>query len=235
VSGRRPPKPTLLIVDHPVTRLGVRIALQHTVSICAEADDAEGAISAAVREQPDSCLVGFGIPGGGLHAIRGMRRVAPKAAVIVLATTPDVDDLLSCIRAGAVGYLPSDVSPASLRRVLEAVISGEAAVSRSMVLALVRELHEATLSGDQLTARERQVLRMRRRGRSTAAIGDLLGISPVTVRRHISRARRKAGVEGRGELAGVDPAQPGDFRRGRTADGEGVMTGVAESTGSPSA
>ncbi len=220
MSGRRPPKPRLLVADHPVTRLGVRITLKQTVSVCAEADDAENAIRAARREQPDICLVGFGVRGGGLLATRGICEVAPKANVIVLAPTPDVEDLLSCVRAGAVGYLPSDVSPASLRRVVEAVISGEAAVSRSMVLALVRELQQGTVGGENLTPREKQVLGMLRRGRSTVAIADRLGISPVTVRRHISTARQKARVEGRGELAVGGAPSVATFGEGGTAAGD---------------
>lgn len=199
MSARRRSKPRLLIADHPVTRLGVRIALERTVRVCAEADDAESAISGATREQPHICLVGSGIPGGGLHAIRGICHAAPKSAVIVLTPTLDADDLLSCVRAGAIGYLPSDTSPTSLRTVVEAVMSGQAAVSRSMVLPLMRELQTAVLGGNQLTTREREVLRMRRRGRSTIAIADQLGISPVTVRRHISSARKKAGLEGQSE------------------------------------
>jgi DNA-binding NarL/FixJ family response regulator len=212
VSGSRRRKPTLLIADHPATRLGIRIALERTASVCAEADDAEDAISAAEREQPDISLVGIGIPGGGVHAVRRMCTVAPNAAVVVLATTPDVDEFVSCVRAGAIGYLPSDISPGSLRKVVAAVTSGEAAISRSMVLALVRELQGATPGGSQLTARERQVLRMRRRGRSTVAIADLLGISPVTVRRHISTGRKKAGEQERG--------QPPEGGRDRTTAGD---------------
>jgi DNA-binding NarL/FixJ family response regulator len=193
VSGSRRRKPRLLIADHPVTRLGIRIALGRMASVCAEADDAEDAISAAKREQPDISLIGIAIPGGGLDAIRRICVAVPKTAVVVLATTPDVDEFLSCVRAGAIGYVASDVSPGALLKVVEAVTSGEAAISRSMVLALVRELQSAALGGNQLTSRERQVLRMRRRGQSTVAIADLLGISPVTVRRHISTARKKEG------------------------------------------
>lgn len=169
--------------------------------MCAEADDAEAAIRAARREQPDVCLVGLGVPGGGILATRGVCGVAPRAAVVVLSTAPDVDDLLSCVQAGAVGYLLSDISASSLRMAVEAVIAGEAAVSRSMVLALIRELQGATIGGDNLTARERQVLGMLWRGRSTVAIADRLGISPVTVRRHISAVVQKVGAHDRAELA----------------------------------
>jgi DNA-binding CsgD family transcriptional regulator len=69
-----------------------------------------------------------------------------------------------------------------------------------MVLALVRELQRAASGGDGLTPREMQVLDLLRRGGSTAAIADRLGISPVTVRRHISTSMRKIGAEDRAAL-----------------------------------
>lgn len=181
--------------------------------MCAEADDAEGAIRAAQREQPDVCLVGLGVPGGGILATRGVCGVVPRAAVVILATAPDVDDLLSCVQAGAVGCLSNNIGAAALRRVVEAVTAGEAAVSRSMVLALVREVQGATLGGNNLTARERQVLGMLRRGRSTVTIADRLGISPVTVRRHISAVMQKVGAHDRAELARGGREQPEALKR----------------------
>jgi DNA-binding NarL/FixJ family response regulator len=210
VSSRGTSKPELLIADHPPTRLGVRIALEGTVHVCAEAEDAEHAISAAQREQPDVCLVGLEIPGGGIAATRGICGVATESAVIVLATSPDVDDLLSCVQAGAVGYLSSNIGVAPLRRAVAAVAAGEAAVSRAMVLALVRELQSTASGRDGLTGREAQVLGLLRREYSTAAIADRLGISPVTVRRHISDLMHKTGAENRTALAHRDrnPSPP---------------------------
>jgi DNA-binding NarL/FixJ family response regulator len=69
-----------------------------------------------------------------------------------------------------------------------------------MVLALVRELQRAASGGDGLTPRETQVIDLLRQGRSTAAIADRLGVSPVTVRRHISASVHKLGAEDRAAL-----------------------------------
>jgi DNA-binding NarL/FixJ family response regulator len=205
VSPPETSKPELLIADHAPTRLGVRIALGAMVHVCAEADDAEHAISAAQREQPDVCLVGLEIPGGGIAATRGICGVAPDSAVIVLATSREADDLLACVQAGAVGYLPSDIGAPALRRAIAAARGGEAAVPRSMVLALVHELQGSAPGNVGLTARETQVLALLRRGESTIAIADRLGISPVTVRRHIAATVHKTGVEGRAALARGGP------------------------------
>jgi DNA-binding NarL/FixJ family response regulator len=198
-------RPCVLIADHEHTRLGALMALGSEAFVCAEAADAEGAIAAATREQPDVCLIGLEIPGGGLAAVRGICEVAPDTAVVVLAGISDVEDLLDAVRAGAIGYLPADSVDASmLRRIVRAAIAQEAVVPRSMVLHLLGELRTASeVTGDRVTARESQVLAMLRRGHSTASIAHRLSISPITVRRHISELARKLGAQDRSAL--VDP------------------------------
>jgi DNA-binding NarL/FixJ family response regulator len=193
--------PRLLIADHGPTRLGVRMALDGQVELSAEAANAEQAIRAAKAKQPDVCLVGMEIPGGGIAAVRGICRAAPGAAVLVLGRIDDADDVLAAIRAGAIGYVESGVSAASLRRIVAHVVAGEAAIPRSLVLELLLELRGRGSYEDGLTAREAQVLGMLRRGRDTAAIAEQLRIRPVTVRRHISGLVRKLGVEDRSELS----------------------------------
>ncbi len=193
-------RPRLLIADHGPTRLGIRMALDGQVEICAEAANAEHAIRAAKWQQPDVCLVGREIPGGGLAAVRGIHRAAPGAAVIVLGESDDTDDVLAAIRVGAIGYVPNGVSPASLRRIVAHVLAGEAAIPRSMVLELVLELRGRGSRDGGLTAREAQVFGMLRRGQETAEIARRLRIRPVTVRRHVSGLVHKLGVENRSEL-----------------------------------
>jgi NarL family two-component system response regulator LiaR len=191
----------LLIADHEATRLGIRMALAHDVEVCAEVGDAEHAIRAAMREQPHVCLVGRDIPGGALAAVRGICRAAPNAAVVVLAQTGEAEDLLECVRAGAIGYVPGALDSERLTRVIGAVTINEAVIPRSMVLELVLELRGSGTGGGLLTAREAQVLRLLRRGHTTAGIAQRLEIAPVTVRRHISELVHKLGVENRSFLA----------------------------------
>jgi DNA-binding NarL/FixJ family response regulator len=190
-----------LIADLPAIRLGVRIALEGAIQVCAEAGEANDAIRLAQREQPEISLIGLDLPGDGMVAIREICGVAPHTAVIALAASLDADDLMACVHAGAVGYLPGSIPAASLRRVIAAVRAGEAVIPRAMVLVLVRELQRAASGGEGLTPRETQVLDLLRRGRSTAAIADRLGISSVTVRRHISASMHKLGAEDRTALS----------------------------------
>ncbi len=192
----------LLIAEHAATRLGIRLALGVEVEVCAEAGDSEQAIRAAKREQPDVCLVGRHISDG-LHAVRGICRAAPDTAVVVLADRADGDDLLECVRAGAIGYVPGALDAERLRRVIRAVDANEAVVPRSMVLELLLELRGGDASEALLTGRESQVLRLLQRGHTTAAIAKRLNVAPVTVRRHISGLVQKLGVEDRSMLIGT--------------------------------
>jgi two-component system, NarL family, nitrate/nitrite response regulator NarL len=197
-------RPRILIAEHAATRLGIRMAIGDEFEICAEAGNAEHAIRAAMREQPDVCLVGREIPGDGLAAVRGIARAAPHTAVVVLAQTRDVDDLLDAVRAGAIGYEPDGVNADRLLGIVRAAAAREAVIPRSMILELLMELRGGGSGGDGLTARESQVLGMLRRGHTTAAIAHRLEIAPVTVRRHISDLVRKLGVEDRSALIGRD-------------------------------
>ena len=222
-------RPTqVMIADHAATRLGIKMALGEEVSICAEADDAEQAIRAAKRLQPDICLVGRDVAGRGLSAIRGICRAAPDAAVVVLSDVRVVDDMLDAVRAGAIGYVPGPLDADHLRRVLDAAVAGEAVIPRSMVLELLLELRSGgSGGGDRLTGRESQVLGMLRRGQSTAAIAERLQVTPVTVRRHVSELVRKLGVEDRSELIAAEgPDQRTPFVNGN-GHGRGPATGRA--------
>ena len=173
--------------------------------ICAEAGDVTQAIAEAQRAQPDICLVGSDLPGGGMDAVRGIQTVAPDATVIVLAGAGNASELLMAVRAGAVGYVPSTTTREQLCRACQAALAGEAVVPRSMVRALIGELHRsaALIAGD-ITSRQGQVLDLLRHGDTPAEIARHLEISPVTVRRHISDLLRKFGLEDRRALASLD-------------------------------
>ena len=205
-------RPRLLIADYAATGAGIRMALGAEVEVCAEVHDVREALRAAHREQPEVCLVGRELTGGWLDAVRGICRVVPESAVVVLAELHDVDDLLAAVRAGAIGYVPGALDAERLRNVVAAVTAKEAAIPRSLVLELVMELRADVDEGAGLTTRESQVLGMLRRGHTTAAIAARLAIAPVTVRRHVSEVVHKLGVEDRAELLRPEGGWPYNVR-----------------------
>jgi DNA-binding NarL/FixJ family response regulator len=195
------------------------MALEEDVEICAEADDAEQAILEAARTQPEVCVVGWETRPDALTTVRGILDVAPNAAVIVLAGSSSVDDLLAAVHAGAIGYVPGDIKPPQLRRVVRAVVAHEAAVPRSMVRELLVGLRAATARrAVGITGREAEVLDMLRHGDSTTEIARRLEISPVTVRRHISDLMHKLGAEDRAALVRIGEEISGGEARSRPDD-----------------
>jgi DNA-binding NarL/FixJ family response regulator len=204
VSGSTP---TIVIADdHPVIRLGVRMALMRGgFDVVAEAADRDGAVSAVLRERPDVCLLDIHMPGGGIEAASRIAEAGLPTSVVMLTVSDSTDDVLAALRAGAVGYLPKDTSPDRLPAALCGVLKGEAALPRTLVGLVLHEFRDYTAAAAdpvrvgevELTARESEILRMLGSGLTTVEVGEILSLSPITVRRHISAGVAKLGVADR--------------------------------------
>ena len=191
----------LIAADEGATRTGVRLALSDAAD-CDEVDDAAAA-AAAVRDHPDVCVV---------RSVRTAAEITsqlPGAAVVVMTERIDEDECLAAIYAGAAGYVSDEIDPSRLPHVIRDVMQGGAAVPRALVGRLVDELRGRERRrrlalrerpGVELTAREAQMVDGLRRGLSTREIAQRLGISEVTVRRHISGVHHKLGVSRRADL-----------------------------------
>jgi DNA-binding NarL/FixJ family response regulator len=199
--------PTVVLADdHPVIRLGVRMALMRGgFEVLAEAADRDDAVEAVLRERPDICLLDINMPGGGIEAAAILAKAAPATAVVMLTVSQSPDDLLSALRSGAKGYLPKDTSPDRLPAALYGVLKGEAALPRTLVGRVLHEFRRLPMpdeslvqvDGVELTARESEILRMLGTGLSTIQISERLSLSPITVRRHISAGVAKLGASDR--------------------------------------
>lgn len=203
-----PNRVRVLLADaHSATLAGLRMALAGgPFDIVAEADSADTAVDAAKRERPDVCVLDADMPGGAVRATAEIVRAHPQAAVVLMASARHDETMLDAVRAGAVGYLLKDMDPERLRFALVGVTQGEAALPRSLVARLmlefrVRESHRhlMTPSGHEaeLTRREWDVLTLLEKGASTREIAAALGVSAVTVRRHVSGLLAKLGVKNR--------------------------------------
>ena len=191
--------------DHPMTRVGVRIALERDgFEICAEADDAPTAVEAAQRERPDICLLDIQMPGSGIHAAEEIARKVPDAAIVMLTVSRSDRDLFDALRVGASGYLLKDTDPERLPLALRGVLDGEAALPRHLVALVIEEFRERgrrrpllKRRGVVLTDREWEVLELMSQGLTTFEIADRLFIEPVTVRTHVSAILKKLQVSSR--------------------------------------
>jgi DNA-binding NarL/FixJ family response regulator len=210
-------EPTIVIADdNQVIRLGVRMALMRGgFRVVGEAADCEGTVSAVMREHPDVCLLDVRMPGSGIDAAQRVSEVAPSTSVVMLTVSTDTDDVIASLRAGAVGYLPKDTSPDRLPAALCGVLKGEAALPRALVGRVLQEFRILTagaIGGPvrvgkvQLTPRESEILRMLNSGLTTVEVAEMLSLSPITIRRHISAGVAKLGVADReAALRAIDP------------------------------
>jgi DNA-binding NarL/FixJ family response regulator len=177
--------------------------------VVAEAGEQEAAVEAAVEHEPDLALVSTELPGGGLDAARAITQRVPATKVLVLSSHPDGQQLLASVLAGAAGYLSTEISPERLPEALKGVLRGEVALPRRYTQHLLDELRGraadrtvvAAHGNAVLTDREWEVLRLLRDGASTATMANRLGISEVTVRRHVSSLLGKLGVDDRAGAA----------------------------------
>jgi DNA-binding NarL/FixJ family response regulator len=199
----------VLADDHATARLGVRMALQDGgFQVVAEAFDAPGAVAAALEHRPDLCLLDVYMPGGGIAAAAELSEALPGMPIVMLSVSETNDDLFDAIRAGACGYLLKDTDPQRLPFALRAVLDGEAPLPRVLTARLITEFRrhgrERRIAGADgnlitLSERESEILELLRTELSTKQVAERLGISPVTVRRHVSEALRKLRVTDRGE------------------------------------
>jgi DNA-binding NarL/FixJ family response regulator len=207
-SGEADRPRVLIAADNAATRTGVRLALGQTAD-CFEADDDERVAEVALRDHADVCFLVFDPPGRGIQATAAIRAAAPWTQVVVMTRRIDAEECLAAVRAGAAGYLSQAIDPARLSHVVDGLLHGEAAIPRRLVRGLIdevrgrdrrRRLELPERRQVELTAREADVVEALCHGMSTRQIADLLGISQVTVRRHLSAVAHKVDARTRAEL-----------------------------------
>jgi DNA-binding NarL/FixJ family response regulator len=208
--------PTVVLVDdHAIFRAGVRAELDGLVTILGEAGDVESAVREITERVPDVVLLDVHLPGGGgVEILRRLSTEAPDAKCLALSVSDDPEDVIAVIRAGARGYVTKTISPTELVEAIRRVQEGDAVFSPRLagfVLdafandgsgggpAPVAGAFDAEL--DQLTPREREVLRHIARGYLYKEIAQRLGISVKTVEAHVSAVLRKLQLSTRHELS----------------------------------
>jgi DNA-binding NarL/FixJ family response regulator len=206
-----PEHPSVLIADDDIEhRRAVREALEtHGFDVVAEASDAAAAIGAATRLRPNICLVEIQIPLEGLNAVGRIAKSSPDTMIVVLSASDQPEDVVTAFVRGAYCYLLKGIPGDRLASTLRGAYNGEPPLSRSLVPYLVNEIRRGsirrlTLPGGPvtLTPREWEVGELLREGRSTAEIAERLGLSPVTVRRHVGLLLQKLGAKNR--QAGIE-------------------------------
>jgi two-component system nitrate/nitrite response regulator NarL len=202
---RREPLSVVIADGDPRVRRELRRALEAGgFVVLAEARDADSAVDTTLRERPQICLIDLELPGQGLDAIPRIAKDAPATLVVVLTESERSSDVITALMRGASGYLLKGLSGERLALTLRRAHHGEPALSRSLVPHLIDEIRRGparrlALPDRQvtLTPREWDVGEFLVEGRSASEIAVRLGVSPVTVRRHIGLLLRKLGAPNR--------------------------------------
>ena len=195
-----------LVDDHEIFLSGVRSELGDDFDILGAANDVDDAIGDILDLRPDVVLVDVHMPGGGgLAVISRVTDANPDAVFLVLSVSDAAEDVIAMIRAGARGYLTKSIAPGELGNAIRRVNDGDAVFSPRLagfVLDAFAETMTEPLDPelDQLTQREKEVMRLIARGFAYKQVASKLDISIKTVETHVSAVLRKLQLSNRHEL-----------------------------------
>jgi DNA-binding NarL/FixJ family response regulator len=202
--------PRVVIVDdHQLFRAGVRAELEGLVDVAGEASTVEQAVATILDVKPDVVVLDVHMPGGGgIEIIRQVAATRPAQRFLALSVSDAPEDVIAIIRAGARGYVTKSITGDELAAAIGRVAEGDAVFSPRLagfVLDAFAAGGDAPPSVDpeldQLTLREREVLRHLARGYLYKEIAQRLGISTKTVEAHVSAVLRKLQLSNRHELS----------------------------------
>jgi len=182
-----------LIDDHPIVRAGLSALLQgagHT--IVGEGEDITQALSEVNRLAPDVLMLDLNLDGrSGFEVLAEMQRRQMSTRVIVLSMSDQPRNVAEALRMGASGYVLKGSASMELVAAVEAVQQGRRYLGDGLTDIAVQGLTTDAERGNTLSPRERQILVMVASGKSSAAIGDVLHLSPKTVDTYRSRLMAK--------------------------------------------
>ncbi|MEA2279136.1 MAG: hypothetical protein QOC78_4096 [Solirubrobacteraceae bacterium] len=198
-----------IVDDHGLFRAGVRAELEGRVELVGEAASVAEAVALVTAAQPDVVLLDVHMPdGGGVAVIAGAAEHAPDTRFLALSASDAAEDVIATIRAGARGYVTKNIATAELLDAIARVEDGDAVFSPRLAGFVLDAFAGPVPSGreedrelDQLTAREREVLRHIARGYLYKEIALSLSISAKTVEAHVSAVLRKLQLSNRHELS----------------------------------
>lgn len=173
----------LIVEDHPITRLGISsiVKSQPDMDLAGEAGTAQEAIEVFERCRPDITLMDLGLPdASGISAIQTIRQRHPDALFVVLTNLEGDEDIHLALEAGARAYVLKGMNHDVLLKAVRRVYGGRRFLPHAVLKTLDSRSPDSTLS-----PRERQVLALVVDGLSNREIGSRLGISEVTVKRHM--------------------------------------------------
>ncbi|HXF74084.1 MAG TPA: response regulator transcription factor [Actinomycetota bacterium] len=198
----------LIVDDHPVTRDGLRSALELTedVEVVGEAATGEEAVERASELRPDVVFMDVRMPGmDGIEATRLIRERSPETRVILFTVDESRAAISEAIQAGVSGYLLKDASAEELVNAARMALEGKAVIHPLLTRAFIEEVQLADKrpAAAPLSRREKEILQKVAYGATTKEVARDLGISPHTVKTHLERIFEKLGANDRAQAVAI--------------------------------
>ncbi len=186
-------KKIIIAEDHTILREGLKALLNTNpeIEIVGEAEDGREAVWLVEKLDPDMVMMDLSMPRmDGMQAIREIKRRWPNKRVLALTAHKTEEYVLTTLKAGADGYLLKDATYQEMMTAVKSVLSGKRylspGISEKVIEGYLEGKQTINLQGawDNLTIREREVLKLIAEGYRNKEIADLLVISPKTVEKH---------------------------------------------------
>jgi len=199
----------LIVDDHTLVRDGVKalLSLVSDVEVIGEAENGKEAIEKVRKLVPDVVLMDLSMPVmGGLEATRRIRKEFPKTRVLAVTQYDDSEYVIPIIEAGACGFVTKMMAFSELASAIQAAHRGESYLSPTAAASLIEEFQQKTNSEgekdpyQQLTDREREVLKLIAEGHTIREIADMLIVSPKTVEWYKTRLMNKLNIHSKTDL-----------------------------------
>jgi len=198
----------ILADDHAILREGIKALLekQGNMEVVAEASNGQEAVSKVSQFQPDIVVLDISMPMmEGLEATRRIKREAPDVKVLILTMYDDSEYFFQLLRAGASGYVTKKAVGKDLITAIEAVYNGESffcpSMSKSLLLDYLRlAKDDEKAEQEELTPREREIVKLIAEGYTNQQIAELLHRSIKTIESHRANILRKLDIHDSIEL-----------------------------------
>ena len=192
----------LLVDDHAVVRSGLSkfLMVNKEFKLVGEASDGAEAVQMVSLHMPDIVLMDLMMPGtDGIIATREIHQKFPGVKVIALTSFTEQNMVQGALQAGAIGYLQKNVTAKELGYAIRSAYEGKMTLSPEATQVLANSIAQPQIAGEQLTERERDVLKCMADGLNNNEIAEKLVVSLGTVKFHVSNIFRKLGVDSRVE------------------------------------
>ena len=199
----------LVVDDHTIVRDGIcaLLALAGDIEVVGEATNGSEALARVKELNPDVVLMDIAMPiMGGLEATRRLHKEFPKTKVLVLTQYDDKEYFFPVIESGASGFISKAAASSELTTGIRSVYRGDSYLSPSVTRFMVENYQHTAAERatqdpyNQLTEREREILKLLAEDHNTQEIAEMLVITPKTVEGHKTNLMAKLGLHNRVEL-----------------------------------